>query len=105
MNLSLLLILLLLQAPAETPQQRLAAVQQKLQQFDQSMVGGLLEQWEELYGPLGIPFFATTGNHDWGYADSPAGEVLRTQTSPTCTARKGTRRSFCSPCRRYCQIA
>jgi hypothetical protein len=39
--------------------------------------------WEEIYDPPGIPFFAATGNHDWGYADSPAGEILFSQKSPT----------------------
>ncbi len=33
-------------------------------------------QFEELYGPLGIPFFATLGNHDWIHPDSPAAEIL-----------------------------
>ncbi|MGB9604458.1 MAG: metallophosphoesterase [Bryobacteraceae bacterium] len=37
--------------------------------------------WEGLYGPLGIPFFATSGNHDWGFADSPAGEILYAERS------------------------
>jgi hypothetical protein len=38
--------------------------------------------WEDLYDPLGIPFYATTGNHDWGLADSPAAEILYSQKSP-----------------------
>ena len=33
-------------------------------------------QWEKMYGPLGIPFYATLGNHDWGFG---AHEKL-----PTC---------------------
>jgi hypothetical protein len=33
-------------------------------------------QWEELYGPLGLRFYATLGNHDWKLADSPAAEIL-----------------------------
>ncbi len=33
-------------------------------------------QWEHLYGPLGIKFYATLGNHDWGQPDSPAAEIL-----------------------------
>jgi hypothetical protein len=37
--------------------------------------------WEEIYDPSGIPFFAATGNHDWGYADSPAGEILYSHKS------------------------
>jgi tartrate-resistant acid phosphatase type 5 len=40
-------------------------------------------EWEDLYGPLGIKFYATLGNHDWyGYTDSPAAEILYTQKSP-----------------------
>lgn len=38
--------------------------------------------WEQLYGGLGIPVFASTGNHDWGLADSPAGEILYGERSP-----------------------
>jgi hypothetical protein len=38
--------------------------------------------WEEIYDPLGIPFYAATGNHDWGLADSPAAEILYSQKSP-----------------------
>jgi tartrate-resistant acid phosphatase type 5 len=41
------------------------------------------EGWDQIYSPLGIPFFAATGNHDWGYADSPAGEILYSHTSPS----------------------
>jgi predicted MPP superfamily phosphohydrolase len=41
------------------------------------------EVWEDLYQPLGIPIFATTGNHDWGFADSPAAEILYARTSQT----------------------
>jgi len=32
--------------------------------------------FEDLYGPLGIVFYAALGNHDWGHPDSPAAEVL-----------------------------
>jgi len=39
--------------------------------------------WNELYDPLGIKFYASLGNHDWGFADSPAAEVLYTQKSPS----------------------
>jgi predicted phosphodiesterase len=39
-------------------------------------------QWEQLYGPLGIKFYATLGNHDWNSADSPAAEILYSQRSP-----------------------
>jgi len=37
--------------------------------------------WEQIYGTLGFPFFAITGNHDWGFADSPAGEILYSRQS------------------------
>jgi tartrate-resistant acid phosphatase type 5 len=33
-------------------------------------------KWEDLYGPLGIKFYATLGNHDYGQPDSPAAEIL-----------------------------
>jgi hypothetical protein len=33
-------------------------------------------QWEDLYGPLGIRFYAVLGNHDWKLSDSPAAEIL-----------------------------
>ena len=33
-------------------------------------------QFEALYTPLGIPFYATLGNHDWVHPDSPAAEIL-----------------------------
>lgn len=39
--------------------------------------------WDALYDPLGIKFYATLGNHDWGFADSPAAEILYTQQSPS----------------------
>ena len=32
--------------------------------------------WEDVYGPLGITFYPTLGNHDWGHPDSPAAELL-----------------------------
>ena len=32
--------------------------------------------WSDLYDPLGIQFYATLGNHDWGQPDSPAAEIL-----------------------------
>jgi len=32
--------------------------------------------FEDLYGPLRIPFYAALGNHDWGHPDSPAAEIL-----------------------------
>jgi tartrate-resistant acid phosphatase type 5 len=37
--------------------------------------------WATLYDPLGIKFYATLGNHDWGYGDSPAAEILYTERS------------------------
>ncbi|HXJ21370.1 MAG TPA: metallophosphoesterase [Polyangia bacterium] len=33
-------------------------------------------EFERLYSPMRIPFFASLGNHDWVLADSPAAEVL-----------------------------
>lgn len=39
--------------------------------------------WDELYDPLKIHFYASLGNHDWGFADSPAAEVLYTRQSPS----------------------
>jgi len=39
--------------------------------------------WDEMYDPLGIKFYATLGNHDWGFPDSPAAEVIYTQKSPS----------------------
>jgi hypothetical protein len=40
-------------------------------------------EFERLYGPLRIPFYATLGNHDWVLADSPAAEILRSAKSDT----------------------
>jgi hypothetical protein len=37
--------------------------------------------WEDLYGPLGITFYAALGNHDWGFPDSPAAEILYSRDS------------------------
>lgn len=39
--------------------------------------------WEDSYGRLGIPFYASLGNHDWGFADSPAAEILYSDKSST----------------------
>lgn len=39
--------------------------------------------WEDHYARLGVPIFAVTGNHDWGFADSPAAEILYSQKSRT----------------------
>lgn len=38
-------------------------------------------QWEQLYSPMNIPFYATLGNHDWGSSDSPAAEILYSEKS------------------------
>jgi tartrate-resistant acid phosphatase type 5 len=40
-------------------------------------------QWEQLYQPLGVKFYATLGNHDWGHPDSPAAEILYSDKSKT----------------------
>jgi predicted MPP superfamily phosphohydrolase len=40
-------------------------------------------QWEDLYEPLKIKFYATLGNHDWGQSDSPAAEILYSSSSPS----------------------
>jgi hypothetical protein len=40
-------------------------------------------QWEQIYGPLGITFYAALGNHDWGHPDSPAAEILYSQKTST----------------------
>ncbi len=37
--------------------------------------------WEAIYDGLRFPFYATTGNHDWGLADSPAAEILYSRQS------------------------
>jgi tartrate-resistant acid phosphatase type 5 len=39
--------------------------------------------WSELYDPLGLKFYATFGNHDWGHVDSPAAEMLYARQSPS----------------------
>jgi tartrate-resistant acid phosphatase type 5 len=33
-------------------------------------------EWEQLYSPMHIPFYAVLGNHDWSGPDSPAAEIL-----------------------------
>ena len=38
-------------------------------------------QWEDLYEPLKIKFYATLGNHDWVQSDSPAAEILYSSSS------------------------
>lgn len=37
--------------------------------------------WDALYSPLGIQFYTTLGNHDWGLPDSPAAEILYSRKS------------------------
>ncbi len=39
--------------------------------------------WSQLYDPLGIQFYASLGNHDWGHPDSPAAEILYSRKSPS----------------------
>jgi tartrate-resistant acid phosphatase type 5 len=39
--------------------------------------------FEDLYAPLGIPFYASLGNHDWGHPDSPAAEIVYSGLTPT----------------------
>ena len=38
-------------------------------------------KWDDVYNPLGIPFYATLGNHDYIQADGPAAEIVHTQRS------------------------
>src|SRR5262245_17500481 len=48
-------------------------------------------RWEDMYTPIGIPFYASLGNHDYGHPPiicplqqaSAASEVLRTGHSPS----------------------
>jgi len=40
-------------------------------------------QWEQLYQALGVKFYATLGNHDWGHPDSPAAEIIYSDKSQT----------------------
>jgi hypothetical protein len=43
------------------------------------------ERWqrdfEQFYGPMRIPVFASLGNHDWVLADSPSAEILHSSKS------------------------
>lgn len=39
--------------------------------------------WDQLYDPLGIQFYATLGNHDYGYQQSPEAEILYSKKSPS----------------------
>jgi tartrate-resistant acid phosphatase type 5 len=40
-------------------------------------------KWEDLYTPMGIQFYATLGNHDYGRPDSPAAEIMYSDRSPS----------------------
>ena len=48
--------------------------------YDRGMESPSDPRWqtwfEDLYGPLGITFYAALGNHDWVHPDSPAAEIL-----------------------------
>lgn len=37
--------------------------------------------WDQLYDPLGIQFYATLGNHDYGFQESPEAEILYSKKS------------------------
>ena len=39
--------------------------------------------WSDLYDPLKIHFYASLGNHDWGYPNSPAAEIVYSKRSPS----------------------
>ncbi|HVN32190.1 MAG TPA: metallophosphoesterase [Thermoanaerobaculaceae bacterium] len=39
------------------------------------------QYWEQAYPQLGIPFYVSMGNHDWGSPDGPAAEILYSQKS------------------------
>jgi tartrate-resistant acid phosphatase type 5 len=39
--------------------------------------------WDDLYDPLGIQFYATLGNHDYGFRQSPEAEILYSAKSPS----------------------
>lgn len=39
--------------------------------------------WSALYDPLKIRFYASLGNHDWNQPNSPAAEILFSQSSPS----------------------
>jgi hypothetical protein len=38
-------------------------------------------KWEDVYNPVGIPFYATLGNHDYMRPDGPAAEIMHAQMS------------------------
>ena len=40
-------------------------------------------RWDQLYDPLGIQFYATLGNHDYGFRESPEAEILYSKKSPS----------------------
>src|SRR5262245_11759658 len=40
-------------------------------------------RWDQLYDPLGIQFYATLGNHDYGFRQSPEAEMLYSKKSPS----------------------
>jgi len=40
-------------------------------------------RWDQLYDPLGIQFYATLGNHDYGFQESPEAEILYSKKSPS----------------------
>jgi hypothetical protein len=42
---------------------------------------GWKASWDDQYGPLGIPFYISLGNHDWGEPAGPMGEYVRSLTS------------------------
>lgn len=42
-----------------------------------------VNDWEKVYGPLGISFYPALGNHDYLQADGPAAEVIYTHRSKT----------------------
>jgi tartrate-resistant acid phosphatase type 5 len=39
--------------------------------------------WSDLYDPLKIHFYASLGNHDWGFPNSPAAEIVYSKSSPS----------------------
>jgi tartrate-resistant acid phosphatase type 5 len=55
--------------------------------YDRGMESPTDPRWqtwfEQLYGSLGITFYAALGNHDWGHPDSPAAEILYSQQTTT----------------------
>jgi len=39
--------------------------------------------WDQLYDALGIQFYATLGNHDYGFPESPEAEIRYSKKSPS----------------------